>query len=384
MNWKNICSLIAVLATGVVSADQMSGGQATVKKDKNMPMNQMDRGHEVCADQMGSGYNQYAEYDLGSNWDWFIQASFIYWHVSQEHMDIALTTQRSAGGVSSGTPNPGHLDFQEFKYKPGFKVAIGFDSQFDNWVPFAEYTWLHHETRTNKSVGSGHALNLGDWVSTPNNSTASRLSAKWKFDLDILDVAISRPYYQGTRLTVNPIVGLRGMWMKQTNRFHFSPLGSPGNPAATNPANAHYENKSWAVGPRVGAYTNWHLGAGFRAIGNAFASILYTRYNKVKMHVDQLDSVTGGTPTTSPINVKTGRISALRPQAEMNLGLGWGTYFFDHDYHIDFSATYDFMVFWHQNINRSLAVRTQGQGGVFLEPGDLYIHGLTVNCRFDF
>ena len=197
-----------MLATGIVSADQMSRGQASSKKNK--PVSQMDRGHEVSADQMGAGYNQYAEYDLGSNWDWFIQASFIYWHVSQENMDIDLRTQRFADGSTGKFANPGHVDFQDFRYKPGFKVAMGFDTQFDNWVTFAEYTWLHHETKTNRTADENQALALGSWIPA-NNKSASHLSAKWKFDLDILDFAISRPYYQGTRLTVNPVVGLRAM-----------------------------------------------------------------------------------------------------------------------------------------------------------------------------
>ncbi|MBS0615034.1 MAG: hypothetical protein JSR58_00595 [Verrucomicrobia bacterium] len=375
--WKNFCSIAAILATGVVTADQMSASGS----NKNMPMD-MNRGHEVSADQMGAGYNQYAEYDLGSNWDWFIQASFIYWHVSQGAMDIDLSTQRFSDGTTSAFANPGHIDFQNFKYKPGFKVAMGFDSQFDNWVPFAEYTWLHHTTKMNKTADENQALVLGSWVPAKNNSAQS-LSSEWKFDLDILDFAISRPYYQGTRLTVNPVVGLRAMWLKQTNELEFTPFSTQNDPAFTKRAETKYENKSWALGPRLGFYSSWHLGAGFRAIGNAFASILYTRYNKVELKSDQVDTASSNLLHVSPVHIRTSRINTLRPQVEMNLGLGWGEYIFGHDYHIDFSATYDFMVFWNQNMNRALSLRTGG-GGAFGDLGDLYIHGLTLTGRFDF
>lgn len=66
----------------------------------------------------------------------------------------------------------------------------------------------------------------------------------------------------------------------------------------------------------------------------------------------------------------------------MNLGIGWGSYLGCQDYHLDILATYDFQVFWNQNMMVQLA------DDVFIRTGhaaaNLYLQGLTVRTQFDF
>ena len=373
--WKNICSLAAVLATGVVSADQAAGNRGTPQKSKDMPMNQMDRGHEVSADQMGAGYNQSAAISLSGEWDWFLQASFIYWHASQENMSLGFTTQTTGGQEQN--PFPGHMVYQDFKYRPGFKVATGFDTKFDDWSFFAEYTWYHHNTHTTKSEDSGLGIDIGN-LTPNNNDVMSKISSEWELKVDILDVAVSRPYYQGTRLTVNPVVGLRAMWIHQEWEQDVTPLNLTAGPSPTTKGDLELESKSWGLGPRFGFYSNWHLGGGFSVIGNAFASVLYTRYTHLTQTQDQLDA------GKTPVRVTNGTHGYLRPQIETNLGLGWGQYIYGHDYHIGFAATYDFNVFFNENMLRSFADGTVASTGSMSTPGNLYLHGLTLTGRFDF
>lgn len=358
--WKNICSLAAVLATGVVSADQMAGNAAK----KTMPSS-MDRGHEVTADQMGSGYNQSAMYDVSGNWDWFLQGSFIYWHTSQEGMDLGVTRI-----LPVGTPGR-KVEYQDFKYKPGFKVALGFDTTFDDWVFFGEYTWLHHNTRQTKSYSGATTLNTAPWTDPSSTTHMTRVASNWDFDLNIFDLALSRPFYQGTRLTVNPVFGLRAMWLDQSLTLHTTPTGSPD----TVRNKSRYTSNSWALGPRGGILTNWHLGSGFRIIGNAYAGILYTRYTSVK------DKQTASATATG-VSVSNGTRNWLRPQVEFDLGLGWGSYIYGDDYHIDFSATYDYLVFFNQNMMRWMSDRVGNTSSA--SPGSLYLQGLTLTGRFDF
>ncbi len=67
----------------------------------------------------------------------------------------------------------------------------------------------------------------------------------------------------------------------------------------------------------------------------------------------------------------------------MNLGIGWGRYFNCRNYHLDFLLTYDFQIFWNQNMMRQL-VDNIASGGVSTSANNLYLQGLTARAQFDF
>jgi hypothetical protein len=66
---------------------------------------------------------------------------------------------------------------------------------------------------------------------------------------------------------------------------------------------------------------------------------------------------------------------------ELGLGLGWGSYFAHNTWHFDLAATYDFHVFWGENVMRAFRDLVSNVEGT---PGNLFMHGLTLTTRFDF
>ena len=64
----------------------------------------------------------------------FLKADFIYFTPIEQGLDI-------------GAPNDGSLHAEilnmDFKYKPGFRVGLGFDISHDDWQIFAEYMRLY-------------------------------------------------------------------------------------------------------------------------------------------------------------------------------------------------------------------------------------------------
>jgi hypothetical protein len=88
-----------------------------------------------------------------------------------------------------------------------------------------------------------------------------------------------------------------------------------------------------------------------------------------------------GSATVLETDVKENHINTLRPHIDLEWGMGWGTYFCNHSWHVDFAATYGFQVFWNQNMFRS----STGPNYRYLMPnGDLYVHGLTLTAKLDF
>jgi len=98
------------------------------------------QGDVLKKNQYPAAYNAQACYQIkDKGQDWFAQASFLYWYIGQEGMELALS-----GGINSNTEflsSRTHILRQSFEYTPGFKVGLGFNfNQQDNWVGYVEYT----------------------------------------------------------------------------------------------------------------------------------------------------------------------------------------------------------------------------------------------------
>jgi len=185
----------------------------------------------------------------------------------------------------------------------------------------------------------------------------------------MVDAVMGRPFYQGTCLTVAPFGGLRGLWLSQKMKI----TGS--NSLGASVATLNNRSTSWAVGPLTGVGGHWLLGSNFRFEGNAAAALLYTRYTTLSVS----ESALGLSSSSSSIK----GLSAVRPVAQLNLGIGWGMYFHgcNHDSYLDICLDYEFLEFWSQNMMRKLDSFILGFSH---EIGDLQMHGLTATVRFDF
>ena len=316
-------------------------------------------------------YNAPANISVKDGWDFNLFASFLYWHVSQEGMNTAV--ELPVLDVSTGT-----LTSPSFLYKPGFKVGFGFDTNYDNWTGSLEYTWMHQKTYHTSHTSSTSPFSDAGWyifgVAAPVTN-ATFVSAKWKMHLDMLDLAFSRPFYEGTRITIAPIAGMRGLWIRQDFK-----IGMDNPLFLLNPDHLStftMRSHSWAVGPMLGVGGHWMLGSNLRFEGKTGASILYTRYSKI----EQKQSIIASNTTTLSTASDRGDLNVLRPMADLGVGMGWGSYSSCQKYYFDVSFRYDFNVLWNQN---AMAEFINGMNSFPGANGNLYMHGLTASARLDF
>ena len=321
--------------------------------------------------------------------DLFIDASFTYWNVSEEGLDLANSSMFVANGphtgyLSSATSNSTSL-FQNSGYTPGFKVGIG--GSFGDWTVSALYTWVRQHNFTSKEAPTA-SPDLGTSIWIPDDwfqqttalgqaIVATHLSSRWKVSMDLADLTLGRPYYQGKELTLSPFFGLRAAWIRQKLNLN---IAIPSTALPTSSTLNTYSNNSshsWALGPRVGCEADWLLPMGFRLEGSFAGSILFTQYTHVN-HTEKVASF-GSTPST--LGTSLSDYNCLRPVAELGAGLGWGMYLCKQMYHIDFAASYDFMYFWSQNMMKKIMDQTLSGAS---SNGDLELHGLTITARFDF
>lgn len=358
-----------------------------------------EQAQRVTKMQMQPAYNAPSRIDVRGSWDLYMTGSFVYWQLSQDNMEVALNDQLTDANYTANNQIKGDLVQMDFDYKPGFKVGLGMNLDQDDWDAFAEYTRLH---TSNSTSTNGAAIVPGltgpifpTWghpyvIQTNVYNTASE---KWDCNLDTINLDLGRAYYVGTQLTFRPFFGARSVFLTQS--VHANYVNTSFTNTTANLMGATFveipgvmdviqRNRSWSIGTRVGVDTNWMLGMGIRLFGNANADVLYTKYkiqNKTNFFVT---SGAGGFPTgESLFHVSKERVSALRGHTDLEMGLGWGSYFDNNNWHIDLSAAYGFQIFFDQNM---LTKYLNGfMTGKLEQPnGNLYAQGLTATARFDF
>jgi hypothetical protein len=123
------------------------------------------------------------------------------------------------------------------------------------------------------------------------------------------------------------------------------------------------------------------LGQGVRLYGRGVGDLLFTRYTTLgtsQTATDAAGEVIGGGIT----RLTQTNVDYLRPHLDLEIGFGWGTYFYGNRRHVDLSAGYDFQVFFNQNMFRGFSDDSSFSSS--LPHGDLFLQGLTLSARFDF
>ncbi len=339
---------------------------------------------------LNAAYNYPAVVRTRCPWDVYFDASFIYWQPIQENMELGLAnfTVPAAGPgtpvVSFVTPGiNGSMIGMDFNYKPGFKVGFGWNSDYDNWDLQAEYTWFHskqHHFSNGPAVGQIHPT----WGSSAflGANVYGTAHEDWRLRMDLIDVDLGRWYYVGTKLIFRPNFGGRAAFIRQKVTVEYTSGPASLGIGTIDNQTVKARSTSWAVGAKTGLDTHWMLGSGFRLFGNGEADLMFTRYNRLSFH-ETHTAVATSTVSSAPFKVKQKRYNCLRTHLDLELGLGWGTYWDCNNWYTDVALGYEFQVFFDQNMFRHFNSVTMF-GNSFSPNGNLYVHGLTATFMLSF
>jgi hypothetical protein len=368
-----LCSAAVVCATGAFA-------NSNPNNNNMMPTRNSSGNSCPCLEQglglpkekrcFPAAYSAPAAISVSCGWNANLYVSFLYWEAMEGGLEAAYVLPSTTLATHGAVAEP------DFTYKPGFKIGVGFDTHYDDWTGWLEYTYFHQEVDNSffaPALLSGTAGNWQEntWFATRSPGTEGAAGApvetEWTMNLDVLDWMFSRPYYQGTQLAVSPYAGLRALFIRQEFEINL-------NTVAGSTAFSKNRSHAWSIGPVTGVIGRWFIGKGFRFEGKAAGSLLYTQYTKIS-HKEFTPN------TTTPVLATTDDVNALRPVAEIGAGMGWGTYLYSQQFFLDFSARYDFMYLWSQNVMRNFASNLSGFGD---DVGDLGVHGLTLTGTFNF
>ncbi len=346
-------------------------------------------------------YNCPARINPVCGWDFNIYGDFLYWQVREKNIAPMTHTQSSASASKSSEKDT--VELFDLDYHPGFKVGIGAAAKRDNWTFNLEYTRYHNEASKSGAISlddfadstSGEAslnyfrnrnamtdnglFDLFSYLAISNNFVLlfRSFDSHWKLNFNTIDLVAGRPYFLGTKLTLNPFFGLRGGWIDQnynlTGLVPFTIGFFPIIPVADYAYNFLAKSRSWLIGPRVGVKSNWLVGKGFRIFGDAGAALVYQKFKiTIKSFI----------PAQNQLALKIEAHSfhkenSFNPTFDAALGLGWGSYFNNKRWHFDLSAGYEFQFFYAQN-------EIFGERDSTMDSDSLILHGLTLSAKVDF
>ncbi len=296
----------------------------------------------------------------------YVSADFLYWRSENHGFSYAYE-------LKSTTQNVGSVVRIDPEWDPAFRVGAGWNTTYDFWDVFLDYTWYQNRSSESSSSAIGF---IPLWpVSSSTTGQYRDVSASSRFSLNMGDLEIGRMVYLTKSIAVRPHWGARGGTLHQKFKDNFSGLLSGASSAET----FNGRNNYWGVGPRTGVNGEWHMSRSFSILGKAAGALLY---GKTQVKNEHQTLASGGTVFVLERQYKD-NFYQLVPNLQLALGLQWQTCFWCEKMFFKMSASWETNYWWNQfNIPYSTAALTAPMPTVGNQP--LTMEGLTLNFELDF
>lgn len=346
------------LATGLIASLLAVTPAAMYAEDCCMP--EYTPGEPIC--DGSAGYSQYAGVELDCGWDVYAFGEFLYWRPYRSTTYVALeyaTPNVFAAPVDGQNKRSPYLGF-----RPGFRVGLGMVAHdYDDWIFNIDYTRYHHSFSNTYNVTLPNTL-TSTLISLPQfQFLYGSIRNKSHFHYDIVGVNVQRPNYLGQRVILSPFFGLK--WLQRNVLIAQDLVGLAGLVDT-----AQTTLKYSSIGLAGGFDGSWLMCWGFSLIGKADVALLYA-YDR-SLSVTAVPAVVSA---QSPIFRQHKSPRHVDILAKGGMGIGWGSYFCCNRYHVNLSATYDFM---------GDVSKLDFLSGNMMPNGSVVLMGLTVHGQFDF
>jgi len=409
MNW-NFKKMWPTAAMSIAAFTAMLNADQHKYKDKQQPM-RCDR-PSICGPDMGMAVTPPARpftddaccCDSG---EFSLEVAGFYWQATEDGLEYGIQSQVTAPTSATTTDNAANLvsasyETPDFKWKPGFKVGIGYNTTHDGWD--LELLWTHFNGRGKSSIDNTGDANItfvplwsafspaagGDTDGTI--LFASEASTSWRLNLNMVDLELGREFWLSKMLTMRPSIGFRVAQINQRYGITYSG-GIFGSTLLDLTDNVEMKNHFTGGGPRVGLDTVWNFGCCSPCGGNwgffgdfAF-SLLYGKFK-----VDQEEYTESPAPPfdTTAIMETNDNFRSVRGVLDLAVGIQWTSLFNDSNYGMLLQLGWEFHQFFNQNqmwrVNRIGDSSTTAHGeNVFAQSrGDLSTQGVTLTAKFTF
>ncbi|MBS0620066.1 MAG: hypothetical protein JSS61_01220 [Verrucomicrobia bacterium] len=306
------------------------------------------------------GVNYPSNFQVANGVDLFVQGEYLYWAASEEGLYFAQDSS------TPGMDFNGKLARINPKWDSGFRVGTGLN--FPKQGMDLTLLWTYFSTSAHKTAQGDLLLVL--WAHPDLTATrhADFAKARWRIDLNTLDLEVGRSCWFGGHFSFRPFIGLRAALIDQALNTEYL--------FATTPAllgKVHTQSDFQGGGVRAGADLRFTFGPGFAVYGLASGALLYGKFEADFREKEEKVLI-----ARAKDHFLQG-VSAL----QIGAGIGWDTHFAKDRCHIELH------IGWEQNswgnanqMNHFLGELQTGR--LFEEHSHLSFQGLVAGGRFDF
>lgn len=334
------------------------------------------------------------------SFDFFVTGDLLYRKVKLDNLDFA--TQIVYNYPDNPPQDTSVITMKQAIYEPhfrwgwGFRVDAGFlFSAQDAWETDLIWTYLYdkaHQSIVNPALHprpSPVVANVPATVLSPSwpNGLGNYLSSAksdWHLHFNTFDFEFARNYFLSKSISVRPLIGLRGAWIKQSYLVHYSVTENPvSGSVITDTSEMGSKSTYWGVGPRLGTDIFWHVTRHWGFYGNISGSLPYGQFR-----VSQITTTILKAGSNQDLEqVKTSHNPwRLCANIESGVGTQWET-FLDkkRDYHLTLGLGYE-IAYWFgfNQLERTTIDTIFGNIDNQEENGDLGMQGWNFHIRFDF
>ncbi len=286
---------------------------------------------------------------LSGEENYWARADFLYW---KAHEKSFVLTNKTSPVFTTDDYTQTKVLTPHFDWDPGVRLGVGYHSCDDCWD--TAFYWTHYHaslnqkqhtdnndlTNVNDQLGMFPIWSLSDDIIAGDYASDARLQGK--LSLDLYDLNFGCNFYCMECLQIQPYVGLRGAYIRQSAHVKYSGgiflIGIIDGGVQLNGTDLiHLTNNFWGVGPRVGVAPEWYLGQGFSIYGDAAISGLLGKFN-----VQQKETFLENVRSHHKKN-----FTRFRYVADFSIGLEWNCCLCDI-YDLCLRLGYEYHFFYHQ------------------------------------
>ncbi len=325
--------------------------------------------------QVIQGFSEPSRFETRDDTYFSFYAFFNEFAATQDGNEIAYTGRTNDSFYPTYMNPEGDAIRFNNEYHPGFQVGMRLNLGIDKWVIGADYFWYRGENSKKREAFDYDYFIAPVFFST-FSKPLSQFNSKWKLALDIADIYLSRPFYSGRCLTIEPKMGLKLGSIRENFNIYGILLSE-----TYFDQNATTSSKMFGIGPMAGTSSNFLLGKGFSFLGDFFGSLLYARYSENDANIRSSNG--------NEAYINDSLFATIRPVIDASIGLEWkklfglgsSSYTWHKSFYMSVFASYNFSLFFSQNVSRSLISFAAGDG---ISPGNLYLQGLSLGLDFIF
>lgn len=403
-----------LLALGIFSITSLSAEPAALAVQETCPVSvpECTPQPSICPECYVPSY-----YDLQCASGLYLYGDFFYWYANEDNLSPCMTVR----GVADVAPGSGiaqtvlaavEVNHLNTKWKPGFRVGLGYNTLHDGWDVETNYTWYQNKKHRSFSVpafgstlypnnpAAGQLGFIDPWINPdliasivpftyPEFDTVKSL---WTLKLNQIDLDLGRKFLLSKSMAMRIYAGARGIWF--TTRFNniASSIAVFSSNFTNNIFSDKFKTRAWGVGLLGGFEPEWHFCRNFILFTNLDAALLWGKYRANKKE-DYTSLNPTGVQTINYHNSFTNRFFKMQAILDLSIGLRWEetwrervrTYLdFGWEHHIWFDDNHRIKLnpfFAYATVESTTVSGFQGYNEL---QGNLMMGGAVIRFRVDF